>query len=94
MRWTPVFFALAALAVAACQPSPEESDAGFTSGPSPDALPAEDVATDASDLEDSDPDGPADPAQQSAPPPSETGDMGDARSSEESVEPDSPTMFQ
>jgi hypothetical protein len=94
MRWTPVFFSLAALAVAACQPSAEDSDAAFTSGPSPDALPAEEVATDASDVESGDPEGPADPAQQSAPPPSETGDMGDARSSEESVEPDSPTMFQ
>ena len=92
MRWTPVVFALAALAVAACQPSPEEADAEFTSGP--DAMPAEEAATDASEPEDSDSDAPADPAQQTAPPPSETGDMGDAQSGEESVEPDSPTMFQ
>lgn len=94
MRWTPVVFALAALVVAACQPSAEESDAEFTSGPAPDALPAEDAATDASGTEGGGSDGPVDPAQQTAPPPSETGDMGDARSSEESVEPDSPTMFQ
>lgn len=92
MRWTPVVFALAALAVAACQPSSEETEAEFTSGP--DALPAEEAATDASETEDGDSDAPADPAQQTAPPPSETGDMGDAQSSEESVEPDSPTMFQ
>ena len=94
MRWTPLIIALAGLAVAACQPPAEESDAGFTSGPSPDALPAEEVASDASEVENADSDEPTDPAQQSAPPPSETGDMGDARSSEESVEPDSPTMFQ
>lgn len=92
MRLTPVAFALAALVVAACQPSAEESDAEFTSGP--DALPAEDAATDASETDSGDPDAPADPVQQTAPPPSETGDMGDAPSSEESVEPDSPTMFQ
>lgn len=92
MRWTPVVFALAALVVAACQPSAEETDAEFTSGP--DALPAEEAASDASEAEDGDSDAPSDPAQQTAPPPSETGDMGDAQSSEESVEPDSPTMFQ
>lgn len=94
MRWTPVIFALAALVVSACQPSAEESDAEFTSGPSREALPAEDAASDASGDGDADADGAPDPAQQTAPPPSETGDMGDARSSEESVEPDSPTMFQ
>lgn len=92
MRWTPVVFALIAFAASACQPSAEENDAEFTSGP--DATPAEDAATDASDSDRGDADGPADPAQQTAPPPSETGDMGDAPSSEESVEPDSPTMFQ
>lgn len=92
MRWTPVVFALAALAVAACQPSSEETDAEFTAGP--DARPAEAAATDASETDGGDSDEPEDLAQQTAPPPSETGDMGDAQSSEESVEPDSPTMFQ
>jgi len=33
------------------------------------------------------------PAQQTAPPPSDTGDMGEARASEESVQPDSETVF-
>lgn len=33
------------------------------------------------------------PVQQTAPPPRDTGDMGEARSSQESVQPDSETVF-
>lgn len=94
MRWTPALLACAALALAACQPSGDDSDAALTSGPPPEAMPAEDAASDAAETESPAPDTGDEPAQQSAPPPSDTGDMGDARSREESVEPDSPTMFQ
>lgn len=93
MRWTPVFLAVAAVVVAGCQRSPDDAQAEFTSGPAPQAAspPQEDGASEA---EGAGSDASAEPAQQSAPPPSETGDMGDPRSSEESVEPESPTMFQ
>ena len=56
--------------------------------PAPVEAPAvEDVAEEASAPAE------AEPAQQAAPPPSDTGDMGDARPSEESVQPDSETVF-
>ena len=42
MRWTPVIIAIATLAVAACQPSAEDTEADFTSGPAPEAPPADD----------------------------------------------------
>lgn len=48
---------------------------------------AEDVAEEASTPAE------PEPAQQTAPPPTDTGDMGAARPSEESVQPDSETVF-
>lgn len=50
---------------------------------------APDVAEDASAAAPEEPE----PAQQSAPPPRDNGDMGEARPSEESVQPDSETIF-
>lgn len=76
----------ASLALGACEiqtsETPEEA-----APPPVEAPAADDVAEDASaDL-------PEEPAQQTAPPPSDTGDMGEARPSEESVQPDSETVF-
>ncbi len=93
MRWTQFLAACAALTLSACQPSGED-DAEFTSGPPPEAEPAEASASDASGQAETAPPPQEELAQQSAPPASQTGDLGDARSSQESVEPDSPTMFQ
>lgn len=79
-------------ALSACQPATEETDAAFTSGPEADAAP--DAASEAAEVETDAPNGDeAEVAQQSAPPASDAVDMGAARSREESVEPDSPTMF-
>ena len=83
-----------ALGLAACQPSGDESDVGLTSGPAPETSAAEDAVGQATNA-DAAPAGEAEaePAQQSAPATADAGDMGDAQTREESVEPDSPTMF-
>jgi len=76
------------LALSACE---IQTDDSYEAPPPPEpveAPAAEDVADDASAEDTSE-----DPAQQTAPPPSDTGDMGDARPSEESVQPDSETIF-
>lgn len=95
MRLEPLIAAGAlALGLAACQPSEDSNDVGLTSGPVTEAPTAEGAATDAADVGSAPNDGAqAEPAQQSAPPSAQAGDMGDAQSREESVEPDSPTMF-
>lgn len=76
------------LALGACDIVMPQSEEEAPPPPPPVEAPAvEDVAEEAAA------EVPAEPAQQTAPPPSDTGDMGEARSSEESVEPDSETVF-
>lgn len=82
-----------ALGLAACQPSQDESDVALTSGPPVEAEAATEAGTDAAQTEATPATDEAEPAQQTAPTTAANGDMGDARSSQESVEPDSPTMF-
>ncbi|WP_282008447.1 hypothetical protein [Brevundimonas aveniformis] len=82
------------LSLAACQPTAEDSDTNLTSGPAPEAPAAGDAASDAAEASAAtETPTESEPAQQTAPTTAASGDMGDARSSEESVEPDSPTMF-
>ncbi|MBN8552632.1 MAG: hypothetical protein J0L52_07025 [Caulobacterales bacterium] len=82
------------LGLAACQPSGDDSDVAFTSGPPIGAEAASEAGTDAAQTDAaSAAQSEAEPTQQSVPAASDTGDMGDARPSDESVEPDSPTMF-
>lgn len=76
----------AGFALGACEI--QTSDTSEEAAPPPVEAPAaEDVADEAAA------EVPEEPAQQTAPPPSDTGDMGDARPSEESVQPDSETVF-
>lgn len=96
MRLAPLLVvSLVGLGLAACQRHDERSDVSLTSGPAPETPVAVDAASEATEADAISPrDDEAEPAQQSAPPASDTGDMGEARSRQESVEPDSPTMFQ
>ena len=76
----------AGVALGACEIQTTEP-ADEAAPPPAEAPAAEDVADEAAA------EAPEEPAQQTAPPPSDTGDMGDARPSEESVQPDSETVF-
>lgn len=78
----------AGLALGACDIQTSDSYEELPPPPAVEAPAAEEVAGDAS-AEPTE----SDLAQQPAPPPSDTGDMGEARSSEESVQPDSETVF-
>lgn len=77
----------AGIALSACEIQTNEAAEEAVAPPPMEAPAAEDVAEEAAA------EAPTEPAQQTAPPPSDTGDMGDARPSEESVEPDSETVF-
>lgn len=89
LRLPLVLLALAAgVTLGACEyQSSEPAREAAPPPPVAEAPAAEDAAEDASATDE------AEPAQQSAPPPTDTGDMGAARSSAESVQPDSETVF-
>lgn len=77
----------AGIALGACEIQTTDSVDEAPPPPPVEAPAAEDVAAEAAA------EAPTEPAQQPAPPPSDTGDMGEARPSEESVQPDSETVF-
>ena len=77
----------AGFALGACEMQTTDASEEAPPPPPVEAPAAEDVAEEAAAEE------PAEPAQQTAPPPSDTGDMGEPRPSEESVQPDSETVF-
>lgn len=79
----------AGLALGACEFQTSSSEPEAPPPPPVEAPAAPDVAEDASAVAPEI----SEPAQQTAPPPRDTGDMGDARPSEESVQPDSETIF-
>jgi hypothetical protein len=90
LRFPLVLLTFAAgVTLGACefQSSPSSDEAEAPLPPPVEAPAAEDVAEDAAT------DDEPEPAQQTAPPPTDTGDMGAARPSEESVQPDSETVF-
>lgn len=77
----------AGLALSACEMDYEPAEASAPPPPPPIEAPAvEDAAVEAAAEA-------PEPAQQTAPPPTDSGDMGDARAGEESVQPDSETVF-
>lgn len=79
----------AGLALGACEFQTNGSNQEAPPPPPVEAPAVEDVAEDASAVAPEEPE----PSQQTAPPPRDTGDMGEARPSEESVQPDSETIF-
>jgi hypothetical protein len=76
----------AGFALGACEIQTSDTSEEAAPPPLVEAPAAEDVAEEAAAEE-------PETAQQTAPPPTDTGDMGDARPSEESVQPDSETVF-
>ena len=77
----------AGVTLGACEFQTSEPEREASPPPPVEATAVEDVAEEASTPVE------PEPAQQTAPPPTDTGDMGAARPSEESVQPDSETVF-